>query len=185
MLTGAVGGLIGFGVGVVGAGALITGAVGGGLIGGAGEALTQMALYGQIRNPQLIGAAMLSGVVSGGVFGAVGYGVRQWATQVAAASSRIGGGATAAGGGVTAQQVAQNESQGIGGTLRGFTKHGINQVINRGVRPYEILDALRNPVRVLPGRGDVTRYIGKWAEVRLNSLGQVVTVIRFKPPGAP
>ncbi|MFB0537482.1 MAG: putative toxin [Anaerolineae bacterium] len=85
MLTGAVGGLIGFGVGVVGAGAfggglagaLITGAVGGGLAGGAGEALTQLALYGQIRNPQLVGAAMLSGVVSGGVFGAVGYGIGQ------------------------------------------------------------------------------------------------------------
>ncbi|MFB0537484.1 MAG: RHS repeat-associated core domain-containing protein [Anaerolineae bacterium] len=85
MLSGAVGGLIGFGVGAVGvgafggglAGAIITGAVGGGLIGGVGEALTQLALYGQIRNPQLVGAAMLSGVVTGGVFGAVGYGIRQ------------------------------------------------------------------------------------------------------------
>ena len=70
MLTGAVGGLIGFGVGVVGAGAfggglmgaVITGAVGGGLAGGAGEALTQLALYGQIRNPQLVGAAMTTTV---------------------------------------------------------------------------------------------------------------------------
>jgi RHS repeat-associated protein len=85
MLAGAVGGLIGFGVGAIGvgafggglSGAIISGAVGGGLAGGVGEALRQVATYGHIRNPQLLGAAMLSGVVTGGVLGAVGYGVRQ------------------------------------------------------------------------------------------------------------
>jgi hypothetical protein len=73
----------------------------------------------------------------------------------------------------------------IGGRTIGFTRHGLNQVINRGVRPYEILDALRNPVRVLPGRGGVTRYIGRWAEIRVNGAGEVVTAIRFKSPEAP
>ena len=73
----------------------------------------------------------------------------------------------------------------IAGVLEGFTKHGLLQVINRGVRPYEIMDALRNPVRVVQGRGDVVRYVGQWAELRLNSLGRVVTALRFKPPDVP
>jgi hypothetical protein len=68
MLAGAVGGLIGGGVAILGAGAfyggllgaIITGAVGGGLAGGVGEALRQVATYGHIRNPQLLGAAMLA-----------------------------------------------------------------------------------------------------------------------------
>jgi RHS repeat-associated protein len=89
MLAGAVGGLIGFGVGAIGvgafggglAGAIISGAVGGGLAGGAMEAVRQAATYGHIRNPQLLGAAMLGGVVTGGVFGAVGYGARQLAAR--------------------------------------------------------------------------------------------------------
>jgi RHS repeat-associated protein len=69
--------------------------------------------------------------------------------------------------------------------IKSFSKHGIDQAISRGARPYEILDAVKNPQRVLPGWGDVTRYIGQWAEVRLNSLGRVVTIIRFKSPEAP
>jgi len=47
------------------------------LAGGAGEALTQVGLYGKVRNPQLVGAAMLSGVASGGVLGAVGHGLSE------------------------------------------------------------------------------------------------------------
>ena len=92
MLAGAVGGLIGFGVGAIGvgafggglAGAVISGAVGGGLAGGVGEALRQVATYGHIRNPQLLGAAMLSGVAVGGALGAVGYGIGRLARPAAA-----------------------------------------------------------------------------------------------------
>jgi hypothetical protein len=69
MLAGAVGGLIGGGVAILGAGAfyggllgaIITGAVGGGLAGGAMEAVRQAVTYGHVRNPQLIG------VVSGAI----------------------------------------------------------------------------------------------------------------------
>ncbi|MFB0535680.1 MAG: RHS repeat-associated core domain-containing protein [Anaerolineae bacterium] len=90
MLTGAVGGLIGSGVAILGAGAfygglsgaIISGAVGGGLAGGAMEAVRQAVTYGHVRNPQLIGAAMLSGVVSGGVLSGLGYGIRQAARSV-------------------------------------------------------------------------------------------------------
>jgi uncharacterized protein RhaS with RHS repeats len=42
---------------------------------------------------------------------------------------------------------------GIGGVIKGFTRNGLNQTINRGVRPREILDAVVGPVRVTKGRG--------------------------------
>jgi hypothetical protein len=97
MLAGAVGGLIGLGVGAIGvgafggglSGAIISGAVGGGLAGGVGEALRQVATYGHVHNPQLIGAAMLSGVVTGGVFGAVGYGIGRLARPAAAEAASL------------------------------------------------------------------------------------------------
>jgi len=90
--VGAVGGLVGFGIGAFGAGAfggglmgaVITGAVAGGAAGGVTEALTQVATYGRVRNPQLVGAAMLSGVVSGGVLGGVGYGIGRLARPAVA-----------------------------------------------------------------------------------------------------
>jgi len=69
--------------------------------------------------------------------------------------------------------------------LAGFTRHGLNQVISRGLRPSEILDILRNPIRILPGRGDVTRFIGQFGELRINSSGKVVTAIRFKAASSP
>jgi len=94
------------------------------------------------------------------------------------------GAAGSLGNGEAAAEVGANESA-LGGVISGFTKHGINQVINRGVRPDEILDALTNPLSVVPGRGDTTQYIGQSAKIVVNSAGQVVTAIRFKPPGAP
>ena len=77
------------------------------------------------------------------------------------------------------------ERASIAGVLAGFRKHGIDQTITRGARPYEILDAVRSPIRIAPGRGGVVRYVGRWAEVRINAAGEVVTVIRFKAPNAP
>ena len=60
--------------------------------------------------------------------------------------------------------------------LSGFTKHGINQTINRDVNPSAILDALNNPIKIIPKSNGTTRYIGRKAVVVLNPLGQVVTV---------
>jgi len=81
--VGAITGLVGGGMaaawgGAFGGGLLgsvMVGAASGGVASGLGEALTQVGLYGKVRNPQLIGAAMLSGVASGGVLGGVGYGI--------------------------------------------------------------------------------------------------------------
>ena len=46
------------------------------------------------------------------------------------------------------------------------------------------LDAVRNPQKIKAGGSGATRYIGKDAEVRVDSAGKIVTTIRFKPPSA-
>lgn len=68
----------------------------------------------------------------------------------------------------------------VGGVIRGYTKHGIEQAILRqghGVHPRAILDAVKNPVSVTPRSGNITQYKGHDAIVRLNRDGNVVTVI--------
>jgi hypothetical protein len=60
--------------------------------------------------------------------------------------------------------------------ITGFTRHGINQAITRGVSPSAILDAVRNPLQVLPQPNGTIRYVGSNAVVVLNPSGQVVTV---------
>lgn len=64
----------------------------------------------------------------------------------------------------------------LAGDITGFTKHGINQAINRGVSPKSIHDAVTNPLKVLPQPNGTTRYIGHGAVVVLNPAGEVVTV---------
>ena len=64
--------------------------------------------------------------------------------------------------------------------IAGFTKHGLNQAINRGIAPGKILDAVRNALRVnvsvdATGRS-AFEYIGREATVILNSEGKVITV---------
>ncbi len=64
--------------------------------------------------------------------------------------------------------------------ITGYTKHGLNQAIGRegvGVSPRAILDAVKNPQRVIERTGGIVEYVGQAARVRLNEVGQVVTVI--------
>jgi hypothetical protein len=75
--------------------------------------------------------------------------------------------------------------QRSGVTIRGFSRHGINQMISRGIRPYEIRDAVYSPVRLIPGRNGVVRFIGRWADIRINANGIVITGARFKDPLSP
>jgi RHS repeat-associated protein len=193
MLTGAVGGLIGFGVGVVGvgafggglAGAIITGAVGGGLAGGATEALRQVATYGHVHNPQLIGAAMLSGVVSGGVLGGVGYGIRRWSSTRVGAAKRTPPPSTPVGrrGSPLRVPPGTNVSTTIGG--RRFTGHAIDQMQGRGIPP----SAVENTIQV--GRVGAGKLLGRITyydpinnlTVVTESTGEVVTVHYGLPSG--
>ncbi|TMI99432.1 MAG: hypothetical protein E6G97_22860 [Alphaproteobacteria bacterium] len=66
----------------------------------------------------------------------------------------------------------------LAGDITGFTKHGINQTINRGVSPSAMHDAVTNPIQILPQSNGTTQYVGRGAAVVLNPLGQVVTTWR-------
>jgi len=63
-------------------------------------------------------------------------------------------------------------------SISGFTGHGIDQAITRGVAPSAILDAVANPIRIRQMPNGTTRYIGSGAVVVLNPAGSVVTVWR-------
>jgi RHS repeat-associated protein len=65
-----------------------------------------------------------------------------------------------------------------GGSIDGFTKHGLNQAISRdgvGVSNPAMLDAVKNPTQVVQQPGGRTMYVGKDATVVMNSQGKVIT----------
>lgn len=66
----------------------------------------------------------------------------------------------------------------LAGDITGFTKHGINRTINRGVSPSAMHDAVTNPIQILPQPNGTTQYVGRGAVVVLNPLGHVVTTWR-------
>jgi hypothetical protein len=54
--------------------------------------------------------------------------------------------------------------------ITGFTRHGINQAITRGVLPSTILDAVRNPLQILPqsnGQYDISVWTQLWCSIRV------------------
>jgi RHS repeat-associated protein len=62
--------------------------------------------------------------------------------------------------------------------IAGYTKHGVNSAINHngvGVTPKAILDALKNPLKVVKKPEGVTKVIGKDAIVVLNEAWQIIT----------
>lgn len=75
---------------------------------------------------------------------------------------------------------------GVGGGARtnvrvaegvtGFAGHGTNQAITRGVSPSSILDAVRNPLRVVPRSNGTTQYRGAGATVVPGPNDAVITV---------
>ncbi len=60
--------------------------------------------------------------------------------------------------------------------INSFSKHALNQAINREVKPDAILDAVKNPLDVQYRDNGTIRYIGKDAVVVLNPQGNVVTI---------
>ncbi|MEL1264785.1 RHS repeat-associated core domain-containing protein [Pseudoxanthomonas putridarboris] len=81
----------------------------------------------------------------------------------------------------------------VAGKITGYTRHGLNQAISRdggkGVSPKAILDAVRNPSKVVEQSEGKTAYTGQNARVVLNSEGKVITThakgsegVRVKEP---
>ena len=70
-------------------------------------------------------------------------------------------------------------TKGITGKLTGYTKHGLNQAISRdagrGVSPRAILNALKNPTRIVKQADGSIKYIGREATVILNQEGKLIT----------
>ncbi len=80
--------------------------------------------------------------------------------------------------GTEATVTAATRVPGAIGEITGFTKHGINQIIQRGVNPENILQAVKNaaPQRLVDAAGRVSyRYVGEKATVVLNEAGRVFT----------
>jgi len=59
--------------------------------------------------------------------------------------------------------------------ITGFTKHGINRVIERGINPGNILNTVRSPLKVVSQSGGRSKLVGKLATVVLNKSGKVIT----------
>jgi RHS repeat-associated protein len=63
--------------------------------------------------------------------------------------------------------------------ISGFTKHGLDQFINRCVGPSRIIDAINNPLRIVVRDDDSTQYRGAGATVVINTEScEVVTCWR-------
>ncbi|WP_216594488.1 hypothetical protein, partial [Pectobacterium brasiliense] len=60
----------------------------------------------------------------------------------------------------------------VAGKITGYTKHGLNQAVGRnggkGVNAKDMLDAVKNPKKVVENANGTTRYQGKRATVVLN-----------------
>lgn len=59
--------------------------------------------------------------------------------------------------------------------ITGFTEHGINQVITRGVSPDALLETVANPSAVLQQSAGQYLYLSDQAAVVLDPTGQLVT----------
>ncbi|HYD54664.1 MAG TPA: hypothetical protein VEA99_18670 [Gemmatimonadaceae bacterium] len=70
------------------------------------------------------------------------------------------------------------ETAGATGRITGFTRHGINRAIQRGVNPTDMLNAVKNgeAITVIDDLGRVSyRYVGQRATVILNQAGKVIS----------
>jgi hypothetical protein len=67
----------------------------------------------------------------------------------------------------------------VGKIIIGFTKHGLNRMIQRKILPTIILDTLRNPQRIIKIIDETGRtsfqYIGDHAIIIINEFDQIIT----------
>ncbi len=105
------------------------------------------------------------------------FGARDYDAQVGrwTAKDPIGfkGGSTGLYTYVEENPVSYTDPEGL--EITGFTRHGLNQAINRGVSPGAMSGAVRNPIAVQIMPNGTTRYTGSGAVVVLNPAGKVVT----------
>jgi hypothetical protein len=138
-------------------------------VGGAiGAAVARVA--SNVSGNRPLGEGVAEAAAEGGRDGAA------WALAGGAASALASRSAGAAG--VATEVTGAAETAGATGRITGFTRHGIDRVIERGVKPGNILQAVKNadPVRLVDKAGRVSyRYSGENATVVLNDAGKIVT----------
>jgi hypothetical protein len=115
----------------------------------------------QYYSPEIVGTILFMSMGTG----------ESTTNNVARTSGRFFGSAT---------QTVLKTSNGI--KITGFTKHGLNRAIERGVKPDAILDALKNPLKT----GEVItdqlgrqsqRFIGRFSEVVVSpQSGKIISV---------
>ncbi|MFZ9595109.1 MAG: hypothetical protein ACO3A2_03435 [Bdellovibrionia bacterium] len=69
--------------------------------------------------------------------------------------------------------------QKLSDVVRGYTKHGLNQAISRnngqGVDAAGIIDAVKNPSKILEQANGVKKYVGEKATVIVSKDGKIIT----------
>lgn len=80
---------------------------------------------------------------------------------------------------VVTSSAVKSAKESIGGVISGYTRHGSNQAIGRdagrGVKATEMLDAVKNPNKVVNQSNGGIRYEGSGAKVVVNSDGKVIS----------
>ncbi len=76
-------------------------------------------------------------------------------------------------------EAAAGADEGVAGVIRGYTKHGLEQAIERdagkGVSPSAILQAVRSPLSETVQADGATKYVGQNAVVVVSGEGNVIT----------
>jgi len=85
--------------------------------------------------------------------------------------------------GGTILKVGEHAAEGVAKlTVKGFTGHAVDQAINRGVKPGQILDAIKNPLKIGEVKVDSLgrssqKIVGQNATLAINpDAGKIVTV---------
>ena len=115
----------------------------------------------QTKSEILVGRGLEVSAAFGGIEGIKGYSPKSASTGTVAVSTEV---------------VSTKNVSGI----TGYTRHGLEQAIGRdggrGVSASSMLDAVKNPKKVISGSSPgTTQYRGKKATVVLNEKGEVVT----------
>jgi len=66
----------------------------------------------------------------------------------------------------------------VANKISGYTRHGLNQAIGRngrGVNLKAMLEAVKNPKKVINQVNGTIKYVGQKATVILNKAGEIVT----------
>ena len=78
-------------------------------------------------------------------------------------------------GAVGAEAAIVGEGALIGGKISGYTSHGLDQKITRGVASKTIMDTVTNPLIIVQQAGGKLLYLTSEAAVVLSKTGQVIT----------